>query len=429
MLDAGTTSSPTLDLILDNTDTGVTTTGTWSASTTGSGYEGTDYLTHATSGLPAGGMTIDNGDANFHVTGTWNSSSAVSGYTGVDYHEHTPGAPTAGELIVDNGGSGYTSLGEWFTTTNVTGYYGSNYQVHAAQGLSYLAQIIDNTDPGFSVVGGWGTWTNTTQQQGTNYSYYRKFPEWLPPGTIYVDNNYAYGTQGASVTWYGGWGNYTTISGYWGPNYKWHYSWANTYFLWYPAIPATKTYDVYARWPAHSTYASNATYRIFHGVTSTLAIVSQRTNGGIFNYLGTFTMSPGDYIRLWGQANGNLVADAIALVPTDAGLPTATWQPTLSEEVEWEVYANWIQWSGHASNAPYTIFHKTGSTSVLANQQILGGQWNLLGTFTFQPNEDHRVELTNDQTDGSAIADAVAFVPVGAPPNTATWTPPGHDPG
>jgi hypothetical protein len=50
--------------------------------------------------------------------------------------------------------------------------------------------------------------------------------------------------------------------------------------------------------------------------------------------------------------------------------------------------------------------HASGCTTVPTNQQLNDNQWNLLGTFTFDPNEDHRIDLTDD-ANGTVIADAV----------------------
>ena len=75
-----------------------------------------------------------------------------------------------------------------------------------------------------------------------------------------------------------------------------------------------------------------------------------------------------------------------------------------------------------ASNAPYTIYHSGGSTTVTVDQHYNGGVWNYLGTFTLSPGQNHRVELT-DQADGRVIADAINITRVGAAPPTTTWTP------
>jgi RHS repeat-associated protein len=66
----------------------------------------------------------------------------------------------------------------------------------------------------------------------------------------------------------------------------------------------------------------------------------------------------------------------------------------------------------HASNAPFTIKHSTGSATVLVNQRLNGGQWMLLGTYTFNAGTAGTVTLT-DKANGTVIADAVKLVPTG----------------
>ncbi|MGH6959171.1 MAG: RHS repeat-associated core domain-containing protein, partial [Dongiaceae bacterium] len=89
---------------------------------------------------------------------------------------------------------------------------------------------------------------------------------------------------------------------------------------------------------------------------------------------------------------------------------------------QYNVYAFWRATANRATNAPFTIHHSAGSTTVAVNQQINGGQWNLLGSFTMAPGQNHRIVLT-DNANGEVAADAVQVTRVGAPPSTATWLP------
>ncbi len=76
VLDPGATGGgPALDLILDNGSPGVTSAGTWTATTSGSGYEGANYLEHT-----SGQLVVDNADTPFSTTGTWTSSTVGTGY-------------------------------------------------------------------------------------------------------------------------------------------------------------------------------------------------------------------------------------------------------------------------------------------------------------------------------------------------------------
>lgn len=240
VIDAGSGGTPTLDLILDNTQPNVLTTGAWPSASTVPGYEGTDYLDHAAYGLPSGGETIDNTSPGFSTTGIWTPSQAVSGAYGTDYSERAAADPEPATLIVDNTSADFTALGNWQTAAGNPQAEGPDYRWHLANQWSYTAQIIDNTDPGFNAVGSWNTWTSSGHQ-GPDYRWHGMFPVWLPPGAIIVDN------RDATTSYVGWWWWTQNVPGYIGVDYFWHTSAAGTSFTWTPVVPATKLYHVYAR--------------------------------------------------------------------------------------------------------------------------------------------------------------------------------------
>jgi len=65
------------------------------------------------------------------------------------------------------------------------------------------------------------------------------------------------------------------------------------------------------------------------------------------------------------------------------------------------------------TNAPYTIAHAAGSTTVLANQRLNGSRWNELGEFSFDAGT-YSVTLTDDASGGTVAADAIR---IGHPDN------------
>ncbi len=87
----------------------------------------------------------------------------------------------------------------------------------------------------------------------------------------------------------------------------------------------------------------------------------------------------------------------------------ARFTPDLPGMGTYEVYAYWVMAPNRATDAPYTIHHVGGATDVRVNQQLDGGQFNLLGTFDFLAGIEGYVELSAD-ADGVVIADAVRFV-------------------
>ncbi len=62
-----------------------------------------------------------------------------------------------------------------------------------------------------------------------------------------------------------------------------------------------------------------------------------------------------------------------------------------------------------AAAAPYHVDASDASADVSVNQQVGGGAWHSLGTFTFAPRRGEQVSLSGE-ADGVVVADAVAWV-------------------
>ncbi len=50
------------------------------------------------------------------------------------------------------------------------------------------------------------------------------------------------------------------------------------------------------------------------------------------------------------------------------------------------IHAKWTQHPNRTTNATYTITSASGTSTVTVNQQQNSGQFNLLGTYTFNAN-------------------------------------------
>jgi RHS repeat-associated protein len=188
--------------------------------------------------------------------------------------------------------------------------------------------------------------------------------------------------------------------------------------------------------------------------------LDQRVNGGEWVALGSYAMTPGQNHRvvLTDQGSGTWVtADALRLVResataaggeividnldpgasgdsgwvvntytgggrfwgsnvfmNDPGTPAEvfTWTPSLPAAQRYRVYARWTQDPNRATDAPYTVHHDGGATTVTVNQEVNGGLWVALGTYALSPGSNHRVALS-DAANGRVIADAVKLVPDG----------------
>ncbi len=98
-----------------------------------------------------------------------------------------------------------------------------------------------------------------------------------------------------------------------------------------------------------------------------------------------------------------------------SGNDRVTWYFTVPEAGDYKVLSWWPGLQGHSGDAPYTINHDSGSTTVRVNQGINGQQWNQIGQFHFDAN-DYTVVLTDGASSGSVVADGLRISHVDNPP-------------
>lgn len=95
----------------------------------------------------------------------------------------------------------------------------------------------------------------------------------------------------------------------------------------------------------------------------------------------------------------------------------AEFRPTLGAAGQYVVAAWYPQGTNRANNAPYTVVHATGSTTVRVNQTSGGGAWVTLGTFDFNAGTAGHVTLSNDAEPAKVVlTDAVRFTAASTPP-------------
>jgi RHS repeat-associated protein len=401
------------EIVLDNGSAAFSTTGTWPASTSVSGYVGANYQVHLANGAPPAAIMVDNTDPGFSVTGTWTASTAVSGYVGSNYQHHfANGAPPAA-VVVDNV-SGSAS-GTWPASTSVGGYVGTNYQHHAAgTGTESFTWTLNVGSAGSYEV--YARWTQHSNR-ATNAKYTVNHAG--GQDVVTVDQR----VNGASWQLLGTYdfdAGAATVSLSDEAN---GYVVADAVMLVPPgAAPSTATwslpvassgnFEVYARWTQHPNRASNARYTVNHAGGASEVTVNQMAGGGNWSSLGTYSFGAGiATVSLTDQADGFVIADAVMLLPPGAAPNSAVWTPNVAQAGTYEVYARWTQHSNRATDATYTVTHASGSNQIAVDQQVNGGAWNLLGTFAFSPGSVHNVTLT-DLANGYVIADAVRLVPV-----------------
>ncbi|WP_295428829.1 S8 family serine peptidase [uncultured Thiodictyon sp.] len=96
---------------------------------------------------------------------------------------------------------------------------------------------------------------------------------------------------------------------------------------------------------------------------------------------------------------------------------TYRFTPTILHPGQYRVLARWVTHPNRSTRAPYDIRHAGGVDTVETNQQLTGGQWNVLGVYTFAAGTGNSVEIS-DRNGRAVIADAVMFQYVSEPPAT-----------
>jgi hypothetical protein len=215
-----------------------------------------------------------------------------------------------------------------------------------------------------------------------------------------------------------------------------------------PSQPGT--YDVFLWWTQWPTRMTNVPVSITHRAGIADVAVNQQANGGQWNRLGTWTFDAQAIVKIRSLGPGSTCADAVRLVPSAAPPPdpsivldntgpgasaapaaawgvssapnpfgpnslyskstgaTFTFQLPLSQAGPYDVYLWWTQWPSRLTNVPVDIVNSAGTASIFVNQQVNGGQWNLVGGWDFGTTATITIKSVGG---GTVCADAVKLVP------------------
>lgn len=156
-----------------------------------------------------------------------------------------------------------------------------------------------------------------TTGPGDRFSVVRFNLEWLTdgadsfadgPDVVVDDRSSGYSETGS------GWAYGLSTTDYWALGYRHDGSAAanpGSVATFTPVLPMSGTYRVYARWSAGTNRPDAAPVTILHGTTTIASLtVDQRSGGGQWNLLGTYSLSPGDVAQLSGSDAGYTIADA-----------------------------------------------------------------------------------------------------------------------
>lgn len=94
---------------------------------------------------------------------------------------------------------------------------------------------------------------------------------------------------------------------------------------------------------------------------------------------------------------------------TPGGTGEVEWRPNLPTAGNYRVEIWYVQGTNRAQDAPFTIHHVGGPTTITVNQEVSGQQWFDLGVYQFNAGTTGRVTLTNEAEPSVVIGDAVRF--------------------
>jgi lysophospholipase L1-like esterase len=130
-------------------------------------------------------------------------------------------------------------------------------------------------------------------------------------------------------------------------------------------------------------------------------------------FTGTWEVSGG--INPWDPAD----PDANSLWSRDGD--TYTWRFTPLIDGNYVVSMWHTAYSSRSASVPVRIAHADGTNTVIVNQQINGGMWNALGTYSFNAGGTYSVTITSQPGPSSTCADAVKFeLAAPSPPSITT---------
>jgi hypothetical protein len=417
-------------VIIDNDDsTSVTISGTWSSSTSASGYYGSNYIHNGNEGAGTKSVTftpdLETSEA-YEVFIRWTADDNRADNVPISInHADGTGQTTINQQI---NGSEWFSVGTYnfsagttgnvvIGTTGTTQYVIVDAVKFVPESEGDLIEIIVDTTDDEAVLS--GDWTSSTQTSG----YY---------GSDYLhDNSSDKGEK--SVTYM-------------------------------PEIPSLGLYDVAVRWTASDNRSENTPYTVNAADGTSEFLADQTQEGGTWHSLGSFVMAEGNsndvVLSTEGTEGKYVIADAVRFTQSEdyeviidnsdtdyctiegtwvttsltsgyygdsyihdnssnKGSQSVTYTPDLEETGMYDVYMRWTSGTNRSSEVPVNVISSNDASAIYVDQQVDGGVWNYIGTYSFVAGTSGYVEITTEDTDGTyVIADAVKFVR-----SAAEWTP------
>jgi hypothetical protein len=262
--------------------------------------------------------------------------------------------------------------------------------------------------------------------------------------TVIIDNGAA--NTSSTGTWAasGAAGSYLTAS-VWardGATYSWTFR---------PTVSGS--YNVSMWWTAWSSRSMQIPVAIQSSSGTAAVYVNQQLNGGMWNGIGTYNFVAGNSykVTITSQPDPTSTsADAVRFVYagntpdiivdnkdtastartgtwTSSGSAgyygtdslwsrdgaTFTWNATVPKTGRYQVSMWWTAWPSRSTQIPVNLIYAGGSARIYVNQQLNGGTWNSLGTYTFNAGTKYPIGITAQPYPTSTCADAIklTYVP------------------
>jgi hypothetical protein len=113
-----------------------------------------------------------------------------------------------------------------------------------------------------------------------------------------------------------------------------------------------------------------------------------------------------------GEWLTSAVADYLHDGNAGKGTKSITYTPELPADGAYDIWLRWPKNANRATNVPVEIVSAAGTETVKVNQREKGG-WVKIATAKFKAGKSGSLTISNKDTDGHVVADAVKWVPAG----------------